>query len=166
MNYCKLLLQTDLKFLSEAESISWDQMMTETDDINALVNICTHIFSLIIDKHAPIVEKHVSEKYCPWIIKELKDFMGTRDKLKKSAVNCKSALVMESYRQVRNRVNALNKQLKKEDFVKKISSCKGNVKDSWRTINELLNKRSKSLNIDTLKGSDSKTVRKKDIPGK
>ena len=70
---------------------------------------------------------------------------------------------MGSYRQVRNRINALNKQLKKEYFTSEISSFKGNKKDSRRTINELLNKRSKSSNIDTLKGSDSKTVRKKDI---
>ena len=91
--------------------------------------------------------------------------MRTRDKLKKSTVKSKSALAMESYRQVRNRVNSLNKQLKKEYFTNKISSCKGNTKASWRTINELLNKRSKSSNIDILKGSDSKTVCKMDLPG-
>ena len=88
----------ELAFLSEVASIGWDQMVTETDDINALVNIWTHIFSLTIDKHVPVVEKRVSDKYCPWINKDLKDFMRTRDKLKKSAVESKSALVMESYR--------------------------------------------------------------------
>ena len=155
----------ELVFLSEVASIGWDQMVTETDDINALVTNLTHIFSLIIDKHAPVVEKCVSDKYCPCIIKYLEDFLRTRDKLKKSAVKSKSALVVESYRQVCNRVNALNKQLKKEYFTNMILSCKGNIKDSWRTINELLNKRSKSSNIDSLKGSDSKTVCKKDVYG-
>ena len=77
----------------------------------------------------------------------------------------KSAIVMESYKQVRNRVNSSNKQLKKEYFTNKISSCKGNIKDSWRTMNELLTKRSKSSNIDILKGSDSETGHKKGIPG-
>ena len=155
----------ELAFLSEVASIGWDQMVTETDEINALVNNWTDTFSLTIDKHAPVVEKCVSDKYCPSINKDLKDFIRTRDKLKKSAVKSKSALVMESFRQVRNRANALNKQLKKEYFTNKILSCKGNIEDSWRTINELLNKRSKSSNIDSPTGSDSKTVRKKDIPG-
>ena len=72
---------------------------------------------------------------------------------------------MKSYKEVRNRVNSSNKQLKKEYFTNKISFCKGNIKDSWRTINELLTKRSKSSNIDILKGSDSETVHKKGIPG-
>ena len=154
-----------LAFLSEVASIGCDQMITVTDDINVPVTIWTHIFSLTIDKHTPVVEKHVSDNYCPWINKDLKDVIRKRDKLKKSTVKSKSALVMESYRQVRNIVNTLNKQLKKEYFVRKILSCKGNMKDPWRTINELLNKRSKSSNIDSFKGSDSKSVHREDILG-
>ena len=38
------------------------------------------------------------------------------------------------------------------------------MKESWETINELLNKRSKSSNIDSLKESGSETVDRKDIP--
>ena len=39
-------------------------------------------------------------------------------------------------------------------------------KESWKTINELLNKRSKSSSIDCLKVSDSETVCKKEISNK
>ena len=38
------------------------------------------------------------------------------------------------------------------------------MKESWKTINELLNKRSKSSNINSLKESGSETVHRKDIP--
>ena len=37
------------------------------------------------------------------------------------------------------------------------------MKESWKAINELLSKRSKSSNIDCLKESDSEVVHKKDI---
>ena len=70
---------------------------------------------------------------------------------------------MDSYRHVRNKVNVLNIQLKKQYYTNKISACQGNVKESWKAINELLSKRSKSSNIDCLKESDSETVHKKDI---
>ena len=53
---------------------------------------------------------------------------------------------------------------KKEYYDNRISACKGNTKESWKTINELLNKRSKSSNIDCLKDSCSDTVHRKDIP--
>ena len=62
---------------SDVASIGWDQITTETDDIKALDNHWTCIFSLIIEKHAPIVEKRVSDKYCPWVNKEQKNFART-----------------------------------------------------------------------------------------
>ena len=90
--------------------------------------------------------------------------MRTRDKLKKSAVKSKSPPLLDSYRHVRNKVNALNMQQKKEYYNNKISACQGNMKESCKTINDLLNKRSKSSNIDSLKESGSETVHRKDIP--
>ena len=73
-------------FLADVSGICWDQMLTESDDINVLVNYWSEMFSLIIEKHAPSSEMRVSEKYCPWINNDLRDLMRTRDKLKKSAV--------------------------------------------------------------------------------
>ena len=51
----------------------------------------------------------------------------------------------------------------KQYFSNKISAHKGNVKDYWKTINELLNRRAKSCNIDFLKDSDKETRQGKDI---
>ena len=150
-------------FLADVSGICWEQMFSETDDINALVNYWSSLFSLIIDKHAPITEMRVSEKYCPWIDKDLKALMQTRDKLKKAASKRKSQFLMDSYRQVRNKVNTMNSHLKKQYYTDKISSCQGNMKESWKTINELLNKRSKSSNIECLKDLGTETVHKKEI---
>ena len=150
-------------FLADVSSICWEQMLSETDDIDVLVSNWSNFFSLIIEKHAPMTVMRVSEKYCPWIDKDLKKLMQTRDKLKKAAAKRKSQFLMDSYRQVRNKVNVLNIQLKKQYYTNKISACQGNMKESWKAINELLNKRSKSSNIDCLKESGSETVHKKDI---
>ena len=150
-------------FLADVSGICWEQMLTETDDINLLVNYWSEMFSLIIEKHAPLIEIRVSEKYCPWIDKDLRDLMRTKDKLKKSAVKGKSPILMDSYRQIRNKVNALNVQLKKQHYTNRISACKGNMKESWKAMNELLNKRSKSSSIDCLKESGTETRNKKDV---
>ena len=150
-------------FLADVSGICWEQMLTETDDINTLVNNWSNLFSLIIDKHAPITEMRVSEKYCPWIDKDLRDLMQTRDKLRKAASKRKSQFLMDSYRQVRNKVNSRNIQLKKQYFTDKISACQGNMKESWKAVNELLNKRSKSSNIRCLKVAGNETVHKKGI---
>ena len=70
---------------------------------------------------------------------------------------------MDSYRQARNKVNSVNIKLKKQYFSIRISECQGNMKESWKTINEVLNKISKSCNIDCIKDSGNATVNKKDI---
>ena len=69
-------------FLADVCGIYWEQILTETDDINLLVNFWCEMFSLIIGKHAPLIEMRVSENYCPWIDKYLRDLMHIRDKLK------------------------------------------------------------------------------------
>ena len=70
------------------------------------------------------------ETYCPWINKDLKKLMQTRDKLKKVAVKRKSQVLMDAYKQVRNKVNVLNIKLKRQYYTAKIVACQGKMKES------------------------------------
>ena len=45
--------------------------------------------SFVIEKHAPLKEIRVSERYCPWIDKDLKRLMSTIDRLKAAALKSK-----------------------------------------------------------------------------
>ena len=89
------------------------------------------MLSLIIEKHAPMRERRVIDRYCPWMTSELKAMIRSRDKLKKSAVKQGSALLMQAYRHTRNRVNSLNTKLKKVYFSQKIADCQGNMSLSF-----------------------------------
>ena len=66
---------------------------------------------------------------------------------------------MESYRKIWRRVNKLNINLKRQYFSEKILQFQGNIEESWRTIKQLLHKRSKSTNIDLIsdKGTEIST---------
>ena len=61
-----------------------------------------------------------------------------------------SSILMASYRHVRNPFNSLNRNLKREYFSNKIVLEKGNLKETWKTLNLLLNKRSKTTNVESL----------------
>ena len=87
----------------------------------------------------------VSDKYSPWLTKELKAL-----KLKNMAIKNNFSISMASYRHIRNRVNNLHKNWKREYFSNKIALEKGNLKESWKTFNLLLNKRSKTTNVESL----------------
>ena len=69
-----------------------------------------------------------------------------------------SQFLMDSYRQVNNKVNTMNTQLKKQYYADMISSCQGDMKESWKTINGLPKQRSKSCYIDSLKDLGTETV--------
>ena len=150
-------------FLADVAGICWERGFSETDDVNVLVTQWSTLFSLIIDKHAPIKTLRVSEKYCPWVNVGLKQLIRSRDKLKKAAVKSKSQLLMSSYRQIRNKTNKQNFELKRQYFSERLAQAKGNMKESWKTINQVVNKRSKSTNIDLLKGPGREIVNRQEI---
>ena len=75
---------------------------------------------------------------------------ATRDRIRKLAVKSKSQILIHAYTQIRSRVNKLNLDLKREFFTKKISSYAGDVKDSWKVINQVLNKKSKTTHVSSL----------------
>ena len=81
----------------------------------------------------------------------------SRDRLKKLAASRKSHILLQAYRQMRNRVNKLNLNLKREFFIHKITSYSGVLKNTWKTINQVLNKKSLITHIPSLE-VEGKTV--------
>ena len=95
-----------------------------------MVNDWSTFFSLIIEKHAFLKEMRVPGNYCSWIDKDLKGLMITLDRLKQAALKQNHLFsYVYIHRLARNKVNALNFQLKKQYFSTKISECEGNMKN-------------------------------------
>ena len=130
----------------------------------AFMPVLILIFSLILDKHAPNLTRRVSDKYTSWLNSEFFQLAKTRDRLKIQAVKSKSTLLMDCYKQIRNRVNNLNLRLKREYFSKKISECHGDLKRSWKTINQVINKSSKTTSIPSLNVEGESIKDNKKIP--
>ena len=88
--------------LSDISSIDWDSILNCSKDINTAVENWSNVLSMIIEKHAPMRHRRVSEKYCPWITTQLKASARTRDRLRKSTVKAGSEILLTAYRHVRN----------------------------------------------------------------
>ena len=83
-------------------------------------------------------------------MKDLRQMFIVRDRLKKQAIRSKSSMLMEAYKQLRNRINRQNIELKKNHFTDKIASQKCDIKGAWKTINLVLKGKSKTTNITSL----------------
>ena len=113
-----------------------------------------------------ILVRRVSERYSPWLTPELKRMIKSRDKIKASAIKNKSEILMAAYRQLRNKVNNTCKILKREYYTDKINASEGNPKETWSTINKVINKRSKTTMISSLSDGDESISNPIDIANK
>ena len=88
-------------FLSDLASVDWSAIVYNSDDADSTVCQWSRILSDIIEKHAPLRESRVTERFSPWITPELKQLLRARDKLRTRDVKAKSQLVMNAYKQMR-----------------------------------------------------------------
>ena len=61
---------------------------------------------------------------------------------------------MSAYRQMRCKANNLNSEMKRDCFSNKIQSCTGDTKETWKKINQLVNKRFKTTETLSLKDGE------------
>ena len=144
-------------FLSDISSIDWDSVLNCSKGINTAVENWTNI---LFDDHRKASALAVSESFGAVLSLDYysaKTLAQTRDRLRKSAVKVGSEILMTAYRHVRNAVNKQNKALKRQYFSEKIRRCEGNIKETWKTINPLVNKWSKTANISSLQ-EDNKVL--------
>jgi gas vesicle protein len=72
-----------------------------------------------------------------------------RDYLKKKAINLNSPYYHEAYKKCKNKVTRLIEETKTNYYNTKFENSK-NSADSWKTINELLNKKSKTTTLNAI----------------
>ena len=80
-------LRVEVKNIDEAcclaaiSSIDWFFLIESSTDLNSAVENWKNTLSLIIEKHAPMRQRRISERYCSWMTSELKVNIRSRDKL-------------------------------------------------------------------------------------
>ena len=62
------------EFINDLLLVDWRGIASSDNDISIIVEQWPKVFSLILEKHAPVFW-HVSEKFYPWLDKELKQLM-------------------------------------------------------------------------------------------
>ena len=108
------------------------------------------IFLQIADTHAPCKSKKVRNKRCPWLNNDIKKLSYHRDYLKKKAIQFNSPTYHQAYKKCRNQINRLIRNTKGHYYKTKLENSKGS-KDSWKYINELLNRKQNTSAISQLK---------------
>ena len=69
--------------LADVAKVSWEGVVSVTNDIDSMVETKCHLFSSIIEKHTPIRDIRLSDRNCPWVNTDLKALVKSRDRLKR-----------------------------------------------------------------------------------
>ena len=116
------------------------------------------MFFKIWDKHAPIKKRKISSKRLAWLTSDL---IHEKHHLKFLHRKARSNNTTESwltYKKAKNRYNRHIKNSKRYYYEKRLHSHSGNIKQTWKTINEILNKSSSRNKINEIKDENGEIL--------
>ena len=118
-------------------------------------------FLNILDRHAPVKTIWVRGNNLPYVTAGVKSMMRQRDYLRGKANKTGSKYLRQAFQQVRNKVDYILRNLKSEYYTRKIEE--NNLKNTWKVLKQVVNKRGKSSSIDKLNIKETEIVDKQKI---
>ena len=109
----------------------------------------------IVDKHAPRRVMRVRNKPAPWLNSQLKEEIYKRDWLKTQASETQGPDDWKAYTTKKLTVNKNVQKTKKDDYKHQIERASGNLKATWKILNDRIGKKSDSTRINYLKTENS-----------
>ena len=129
-----------VKDIKQAKAEGLFNDMFNTEDVEKAGDIFTEVFKAILDKHAPIMVIQNRKSYVPYISKELKAEMKSRDELKVRAAKSGTIADYDLYKRKRNEVLMTLKTAKEDYFKQKFSDVDQTPGDVWKTAFRVLGK--------------------------
>jgi ElaB/YqjD/DUF883 family membrane-anchored ribosome-binding protein len=86
------------------------------------------------------VKTHKHQARKPWLTQGLIKSIRVKNKLCKKFLRTRSTDTETKYKTFRNKLNHLLKVTKKRFYTNKLDYVKGSIKETWKTLKELLNK--------------------------
>ena len=118
------------------ERVNWFPVLT-APDVNIALNIFNGIVKDIFDKHAPIINKRVKGRPCPWIDNELKQNMDRRDKVLRKARKSNTESDWKTYKTLRNLCNNMQRKAKGAYRKNMIEENRLNPKSFWKAVKDV-----------------------------
>ena len=137
------------EFLRDLRMIDWNRVTIIAKwDVGVLetpVSECC----LISMHHSEL--KRVKNERSPWITNELLREIHKRDFLKQKAASTNDPLIWKQFKDARNKASNSVKKAKRKHFSENLESNKSDSRKTWRLINELQSRQSKSNKVSQVK---------------
>ena len=161
IEYRSLKNFNEYDFTDSLKKIDWD-LVYNCSDVNDALGVWQDLFKNVCDVHAPIKDKLVKGSKLPeWINNDFIKLSKQRDYFYKKAHKTNDPSDWKSAKSLRNKVNNMNKFLKKTYCDKAINDNVNNSKQLWNTIKKLIPKSKSS--VQSVKSKNGLTTNDKEI---
>ena len=150
-----IVITRDLKnydvesFRTDIINANWEDAI-DNEDISLASHLWEKELMAILDKHAPERKRKTRSVCSPHIDYDLRSKMIFRDKFKKQLKKTRNTADCEKYIKLKNNVKIEKKRKRRDYFADKVGENNGKVKETWKTLNEALDRYSNKPKINTL----------------
>ncbi|XP_072043447.1 uncharacterized protein [Amphiura filiformis] len=124
-------------FVENIKNINWNEIKNY-DDVNSAWDVWKQKFNNVCDKHAPLKEKRIKGNLPEWINGDYIKLTKDRDYFFSKAHKTNDPEDWKMAKSLRNKVNNLNKHLKKKYCTDAIEENVNNSTKLWKTIKQLI----------------------------
>ena len=135
-------------------------------DPNISWQIWKNKFFRIWNNHAPVKRRKVGTKRLPWLTTDLIHNKRHINFLHRKARTTNTIDAWSVYRKAKNQYNRQIKDTKCSYYRGKLHSNSGNLKQTWKTLNELMNRKSTNNKIPEMKDENGEVIDETLIPNK
>ena len=131
-------------FYSDLKKISRDAVLCSTN-VEEAWSLWKCNFKAECDKHAPLIDKKVRGRNCPWLTLEIKRMMRARDASLKKYRRSKLDTDLAAYRLLRNKVSARIKRAKESYSRSLLVENSGDSVSFWRSVKKIMRTQNRNL---------------------
>ena len=144
-------------FLQDLQNSLYDFDLDQYDP-NTSWMIWKNKFFRIWNKHAPVKIRKVGAKRLPWLTTDLIHKKRHIKFLNRKARTTNTTDAWSVYKKAKNQYNRQIKDTKCTYYRAKLPSNAGNLKQTWKTLNELMNKKSAINKIPVIKDEKGEII--------
>ena len=133
--------------INDLVKADWKEIY-DSDDINCMYNSFTEKITDLYHSNRPIVYEKVKRKRPdkPWMTNGLKNACRKKNLLYKDFLKTRTNVSEEKYKKSKNKLTAILRLCEKQYFTELLEINKGNMKETWKILNGLINKKKRQTN--------------------
>lgn len=147
---------------NELREIPWENCLA-TVNVNDAWNLFKRYIKLVINKHAPLKDRKVRGKENPWLTREIKRLMHTRDFFLRRFKKTNAERDWSNYKRLRNIVTNQIRTAKANNVRKVLRETSNHPRDFWKHIKKCYPSKGSSCSSKTFNINDTLVFDKKII---